>query len=329
MEFSITTPNKMKSIPTLILLILMCMEQVKTAEAGSSALTQYTRSHEKNTLIQKLKTVYRLKPRLNDEGDLHAVYGIKGEMEISDAVWQALVDTPSLRHVQAVRLSMEDVSYIGEMNQLTYLNLSGGSLDFDAAMAHIGKLEHLEELNLHHSRNFSGEGCRHLPKLQNLRHLVFHNIRPFNAEGIIESVAQLPNLRSLHLTALIHLPMTSLEPLRGHPKLESLIYPQQDEIPQFLDLLSSMPSINEVMILSKPGELQILNEDCINGLLKLDGLETIEMHNVTLSERDYEKLSEKFSDAQIELWQRESYHATKREVVPFDDEDLSDTQTGE
>lgn len=256
-----------------------------------------------------------MSPRVDDAGQLEAVYRFAPDGTLPEATWEALAGS-SVRILNASKVTPEDLHQIGQVASLEELVIGGGSTFREDDLAALTLLPKLRLLNLHHLKDFEGNGFGHFVGNGSVEELVLHNLRPFRGSAY-EGIAGMQNLKALEVTAVLH-GIEALEPLRGHPTLERFTFPVREEsIGATLDLAASWPQLHELHLLFPSGKLTLIHDQQIEVLAEMSGLTHLRASNLGLTEAQAHHLREKLPGLKIELRRKSEVHAESEPMAPL------------
>jgi len=266
-------------------------------------------------LLDQLSTA-GMSPRTNDSGDLIAIYKFAPDGQLPVETWEALRTEKHLKTLNGMRLQSRDLEQLGKLEQIEELIIGGGSKFDEADLAHLAAMPNLRYLNFHHIRDWEGDGFEHFEGNESVETLKLHNLRPFKG-GAYPHIAKMEGLKEIEITANIH-GFEALEPLRGHPSLEALIYPVKGEtMDAFLEFSTSLPHLKEFLLLLPSGELTPLTQGQVSLLASLPHLERLRAINLGMTQAQAETLEAARPGLEISLRKKEETHGDSVPMEPL------------
>ena len=117
-----------------------------------------------------------------------------------------------------------------------------------------------------------------LPRLSEFRGL--EHLWLSCGDDVLASLPEMPKLRTLRLSSVTRVPLTSLEPLSRVPSLERLILHHVPMV-QSLDALTVLARLKDLLIENSPGSITKLHElDSLQPLVSLRSLERLELRGI-------------------------------------------------
>ena len=112
----------------------------------------------------------------------------------------------------------------------------------DERYGYLRQLPHLEAIDFYEIREGADSLLSKIAGMESITNLAF--IKTRLAEDGVHAVASFPNLKRLHIDHLWE--ETSLEPLRGHKRLEELVLEEMPITKEWIAIFASLPKLREI-----------------------------------------------------------------------------------
>lgn len=288
------------------LCLAVCLCAASTVPAGTTSAAEPVEE-----ALQRQLTDIGARVKHDQAGRIVAVSNFKPEGKLPAEAWDALAATPTIRSLQGARLTPDDLRKVGRIASLERVNLGGGTFadeDFDSWK----NLADLQTLHLHHMRGLDGTFLRHFVDSDSLHHVTIHNFRPFRAAGI-PSLARMPQLNSLHLTA-VPTKLSDLKPLQGHPGLTEVTI-GSDDVDALVDFMATLPKIQSVELFQK--KMAPVDEGIVDKLIGMKHLRHIRSVNLGFTQEQHDQLVAAHPGLTIDMRKDDGGHTDSYPVKPF------------